>query len=508
MADRFGDLVASARDILATLDPSGAFTYVSPAIQTSLGLIPTEIVGSVIWELVHPRDVVGVHATLKDAFDRGGRRTLEFKMLDVNGQWHLLDATLQRLDDETPPVVALTATDVTEPRRLAAALKEREDQLRQARKMEVVGRLATGVAHDFGNLLTIIIGASAHLTDGLTDSSPLLAHAQSIQLSAERAASLVRQLLGFGRQRAEEPTVLEVNDVVGDAEQLLMRLLGEHIALKTSHAPDLWRIKADRTQLEQVLLNLAANARDAMPNGGTLTIETRNLSADEAAVMAPDARGPFVAISVIDTGVGMDAATQAQAFQPFFTTKHAGKGTGLGLATVHQIVKDAGGWTWLTSAPGNGTTVVVGLPRVHDAVIPAPAIAPAVGGRETLLLVEDEEGVRELVRDILAMAGYDVLEAAMPSEAERISREETRPIHLLLTDVVMPEMSGLELSMRLRASRPGLQVMYMSGFPEPLVGDGTTEAPGAHFISKPFNRQSLLERVRRALDSTQKPVTP
>lgn len=503
MADRFGDLVASARDILATLDPSGAFTYVSPAIETSLGLIPTDIVGSVIWELVHPRDVVGVHAALKDAFERGGRHALEFKMLDVSGQWHQLAATLQRLDGETPAAVVLTATDVTELRQLTAALREREDQLRQARKMEVVGRLATGIAHDFGNLLTIIIGASGHVSDGLPAASPLRTHAQSIQLSAERAASLVRQLLGFGRQRAEEPTVLDVNEVVTEAEQLLVRLLGEHIALKTSHAADLGRIKADRTQLEQVLLNLAANARDAMPGGGCLTVETRNSSGDETADGVP-----CVVISVADTGVGMDAATQAQAFQPFFTTKAAGKGTGLGLATVQQFVKDAGGWTRLSSAPGQGTTVAIALPRVHEApsqVMPVPA---AAGGGETLLLVEDEEGVRELVRDILSMAGYAVLEAAMPSEAERISREYVQPIHLLLTDVVMPEMSGLELSMRLRASRPGLQVMYMSGFPEPLVGDGTTEAPGAHFISKPFNRQSLLARVRRALDTADKPVQP
>jgi signal transduction histidine kinase/ActR/RegA family two-component response regulator len=455
---------------------------------------------------VHPRDVVGVHATLKETFDRGGRRALEFKMLDVSGHWHQLEASLQLLDAETPPVVALTASDVTELRQLTAALRERDDQLRQARKMEVVGRLATGVAHDFGNLLTIIIGASGQLADGLAGDSPLRTHAQSIQLSAERAASLVRQLLGFGRQRAEEPTVLEVNDVVAEAEQLLVRLLGEHIALKTSHAADLWRVKADRTQLEQVLLNLAANARDAMPNGGTLTIETRNAVADDAINASVGASGPFVVISVTDTGVGMDAATQAQAFEPFFTTKSFGKGTGLGLATVQQVVKEAGGWTRLTSAPGKGTTVAIGLPRETEPVSPAPAVAAAAGGGETLLLVEDEEGVRELVRDILSMAGYAVLEAAMPSEAERISREHTQPIQLLLTDVVMPEMSGLELSMRLRASRPGLQVMYMSGFPEPLVGDGVTEAPGAHFISKPFNRQSLLERVRRALDTAEKPV--
>lgn len=501
MADRFGDLVASARDILATLDQSGVFTYVSPAIQASLGLIPTEIVGSVIWELVHPHDVVGVHAALKDVFEEGAHRRLEFKMLDVTGRWHQLDATLQLLDGEAPAVTALTATDVTEIRQMARTLQERDEQLRQACKMEVVGRLATGIAHDFGNLLTIVIGASGHMLDDLPADSPLRSHAQSIQLSAERAASMVRQLLAFGRQRIETPTVVDLNEVVAEAEQLLTRLLGEHIALRTSPVPDLWPVKVDRVQIEQVLLNLAVNARDAMPSGGTLTIETRNAPGG-----CPESPAPCVVIGVTDTGIGMDAATQAQAFEPFFTTKALGKGTGLGLATVRQIVQDAGGWTHLSSSPGRGTTVTCGLPRANDPVGPVAAPPAAMaGGDETLLLVEDEDGVRELVRDILTLAGYTVLEAAVPSEAERLSAEHDRPIHLLLTDVVMPEMSGLELSMRLRDRRPGLQVMYMSGFPEPMMGDSTGEAPGAHFISKPFNRQSLLERVRRALDAAEKP---
>jgi PAS domain S-box-containing protein len=504
MADRFGDLVSSARDILATLDRSGAFTYVSPAIQRALGLIPTEVVGSIIWEIVHPHDVAIVHAALKDVFDNGATRSLDLRMLDVTGNWHQLDATLHLIDGGAP-TASLTATDVTELRQLARMLQEREEQLRQARKMEVVGRLASGIAHDFGNLLTIVIGASGHVLDELSADSPLRSHVQSIQLSGERAASLVRQLLAFGRQRVEEPVVVDLNDVFAEAEQLLTRLLGEHIALRTTRVAGLWPVKVDRVQIEQVLLNLAVNGRDAMPSGGTLTIEARNATCDDAPAGCPPVQTPSVLFSVTDTGIGMDAETQAQAFEPFFTTKSIGKGTGLGLATVRQIVNEAGGWTHLSSSPGRGTTVTVGLPRVEGPVLPVAAPAAPAGGGETLLLVEDEEGVRELVRDILTLAGYVVLEAAVPSEAERLNAEHDRPIHMLLTDVVMPEMSGLELSTRLRAKRPGLQVMYMSGFPEPMMGDGAGEAPGAHFISKPFNRQALLERVRRALDAPDRP---
>jgi PAS domain S-box-containing protein len=497
MADRFGDLVASARDILATLDQSGSFTYVSPAIQHALGLIPNEIVGNVIWELVHPRDVGTVHQIVTRAFAEGGRHTLSFQMRDVNGDWHDLDATVQFLEGEEP-TVSLAATDVTELRRLTALLHERDEQLRQAQKLEVLGRLVSGISHDFGNLLTIIIGASGRMIEALSAESPLHSHAASIRVSADRAASLVRQLLSFVRQGGDAPTTLALNELVAEAEQMVVRLVGEHITVATVYGADLWPVKADRTRIEQVLLNLAVNARDAMPQGGTLTIETRNAPEGED---NPIGRGEFVVVSVTDTGIGMDEATRARAFEPFFTTKPVGKGTGIGLATVQEIVRDAGGWTTLTSRVGQGTTVTFGLPRSAVETRQTFAAKEAQGGSETLLLVEDEEGVRELVRDMLTLAGYDVLEAAIPSDAERISRTHDGLIHLLVTDVVMPEMSGMELSDRLRAHRPDLQVMFMSGFPEPMLRGEVVEAPGTHFISKPFNRQGLLECVRRALDA-------
>jgi two-component system, cell cycle sensor histidine kinase and response regulator CckA len=501
MPDRFREVVATGtRDIFAAIDRSGAVTYVSPAVQTALGLIPTEVVGNIIWELVHPDDVVGVHGIIKSIFEQGGRQHVEFQMVDVNGRWHRLDASVQLLERE-PAEAALVATDVTDQRQLEATLRERDDQLRQARKMEVVGRLASGISHDFGNLLTIVIGASGHLLDGLPAESPLRPHAESIRLSATRAASMVRQLLGFGRQRGDEPTILNLNEVVREAEQLLLRLVGEHIEIDTICADDLWEVLADRVQLEQVLLNLGVNARDAMPAGGRVTIETRNAVATSSSRTARPGH-EYVVVTVADTGTGMDAATLAQAFEPFFTTKPLGKGTGLGLSTVHNIVRQSGGWTEIESTPGHGTKVIFGLPRAsaHVRAVSTKA-APARGGTETILLVEDEDGVRDLVRDMLELAGYRVLVAAVPSDALRISRECEDQIRLLVTDVVMPEMSGLELASTLREHRPSMQVMYMSGYPEPTVGDGTVAAPGAHFVSKPFDRQGLLHAVRRALDA-------
>jgi signal transduction histidine kinase/ActR/RegA family two-component response regulator len=442
---------------------------------------------------------------LGDLFADGEVRTIEFQMGHVDGSWRRLVAVAQLLDDQPWPQAVLNALDVTEHRQVEAALRERDEQLRQAQKMEVIGRLAGGIAHDFGNLLTVIIGATGRLLEGLPDESPFREHAGSIRESAERASAMTRQLLGFTRRQAAVATVIDLNDVLSSTEQLLRRLLGEHVELRTVRSPDLWAAMADRTQIEQVLLNLAVNARDAMPSGGWLTIETKNIAAEAMPTYDALHAVPCVAVSVTDTGIGMDASTRARAFEPFFTTKELGKGTGIGLATVYDIMRESGGWTHLVSTPGRGTTVTFGLPRAEGAPGPSPPReGGARGGTETLLLVEDEDGVRELVREMLELAGYQVLEAAMPSAAERISLEYTGPISLMLTDVVMPEMSGLDLATRLQAHRPGLQVMFMSGYPEPTTRDGGAWAPGSYFISKPFDRQALLSRVREALDGAAK----
>ena len=499
MSDRFRSLVAGTRDIVAAVDLSGSLTYLSPSAESTLGFGPADL-GAVLWELVHPDDVAAVHAAVRDAFLGEEGKSVEFQVLTATGRWHRLEAVVQLVESDGTREAVVGATDVTEVRQVEAELRARDDELRQARKMEVVGRLAGGITHDFGNLLTVIIGASEHLLDGLPGESPLRPHAESIRETAARAGSMVRQLLSFSRQRGAAPASLDLNVVIGSAAQLLQRLLGSHIEFDVIPGPDLWAVNADRTQIEQVLLNLTANARDAMAQGGRLTIETRNMLAEGMGAFDWCATGPCVVVSISDTGGGMDPATQARAFEPFFTTK--GEGTGFGLATVRRVIEQAGGWVHLVSALGLGTTVAFGLPPTGaPAVAPLPPPAP-LGGGETLLIVEDEEGVRELVRDILSLAGYRVLEASAPSEAERISREFDAPVHLLLTDVVMPEMSGFDLSARLVSSRPDLQVLYMSGFPAPEGTDGLTDTWGHHFIAKPFDRHGLLRAVREALDAS------
>ena len=496
-------------DIVTIVDRSGTVIVQSPVSERILGLAPEQLVGQVIWELVHPDDVERVEGMLRDLFGGGGVRSGVFQMRHRDGSWRTLEATARRFFDAGDPHVVLTCRDVTRSHPAEAVPRDRDERLRQTQKMATLGQLAGGIAHDFGNLLTIIIGASGQLLDALPAGSPLTRHVGSIRSSAERAAAMTKQLLAFSRHRESAPTLVDVNDLLMQTEQLLRPLIGEDIELRTVTSAGLWRVRADRTEVEQVLLNLAINARDAMPSGGRLTIETSNVASPSASGGATPP-GDYVAVSVSDTGVGMDAATQARAFEPFFTTKEAGGGTGLGLATVHRIVEHSDGWIHLASAPGGGTTVTFGLPRAIEAVA-EPTFAPATRpgdlprGDETLLLVEDEDGVRDLVRDILELAGYRVLVASVPSAAERISRDFDSTIHLLLTDVVMPEMSGLELAERVRMHRPNIQVMYMSGYPEPTTRDGGASAPGTFYLSKPFERQALLGRLREALDAAPAP---
>jgi len=504
MMGRFETLIAHARDLIATVDPGGAVTYCTPSVQHILGLPPSSVHGQLLWEMVHPEDVFGLQAALDDVFETGTPRSVIFRMPFAQGGWRTLDAILRRVESGDATEAAIAAVDVTETRRVEAALHERDEALRHSEKLEIVGRLAGGIAHDFGNLLTVITGAAGQMLDALPVGSPLRDRAQNVADSAERASALVRQLLAFGRPHAESRVVLNVNSIIRDAEQLLRRLLGEHIVLTTDCAEDLWPVKADRTKLEQVLLNLAVNARDAMAGGGRLTISTRNLTGAELDDFGVHDGAEYVTVSVADTGIGMDEGTLAHMFKPFFTTKPLGHGTGLGLATVQTILSASGGWTNARSTQGHGTTITFGLPRaeVSEHPVKTPDVpAGTRGGHETLLVVEDEKGVRDLVRDILEMAGYDVLTAPTPAEAERLCREDTRHIHLLLTDIVMPEMSGLQLAAQLKEQRPELRIMYMSGFPEPIVSDGETAAPGPHFLSKPFDRATLLKSVRAALDA-------
>jgi two-component system cell cycle sensor histidine kinase/response regulator CckA len=379
-----------------------------------------------------------------------------------------------------------------------------ETQLRQAQKMEAIGRLAGGVAHDFNNLLNVILGYGEMLLEKLPEGDPSRHKLVEIRSAANRAAGLTRQLLAFSRKQVIEPRVIDLNSLIADMEKMMRRLIGEDIELLTRPAPGLGRVRADPGQIEQILMNLAVNARDAMPDGGRLILETANADLEESfARQHPGARpGRFVTFVVTDTGVGMDAEVQSHLFEPFFTTKDQGKGTGLGLATVYGIVKQSEGYITVRSEPGRGATFTIYLPRVDAPSDRAPTRAPAVsaGGTETLLVVEDESTVRDLLGEILQGLGYTVLSTGDVDEALAIVRDRREPIHLLITDVVMPKMNGRELARRITALRADLKVIYMSGYADSaIIHQGILES-GAAFIQKPFSLTTVAQRIREILD--------
>jgi len=372
--------------------------------------------------------------------------------------------------------------------------------------MESVGQLASGIAHDFNNLLTVINGMSELLLAQVNQDDPMRADVQEISRAGERAATLTRQLLAFSRQQILESRVLDCNMIVSGMESLLGRLLGEDIELVVKLTQGVGRVKADPGQIEQVLSNLAVNARDAMPQGGQLTIETENVTTDQDyarqhGVAVPP--GPYVLLTVSDSGVGMDEATRARIFEPFFTTKGPGKGTGLGLSTVYGVVKQSLGFVWVYSEVGRGTSFKILLPQVTEAAgtdRPEPAVASSTG-TETILLAEDNAGLRKLATRVLEPAGYTVLGAASGEEALRLLERHEEPVHLLLSDVVMPGMSGRQLAERIAETRPGMKVLYMSGYTsDTIVRHGVLEAR-VPFLNKPFTGAALLRKIREVLDS-------
>jgi signal transduction histidine kinase/ActR/RegA family two-component response regulator len=377
--------------------------------------------------------------------------------------------------------------------------QELEGQLRQSQKMEAMGRLAGGVAHDFNNLLTVIKGNSSILAERLGSEHGLIKLTTQIEGAADRAVSLTRQLLAFCRMQVLQPKILDLNDLVSEMCKLLRRLVPEDIAFNFRAGESLWRVKVDPGQVEQVIMNLVVNAGDAMPTGGVLSVETRNvtISDEEASRRALVSPGQYVLLSVTDNGMGMDAETKARIFEPFFTTKEQGKGTGLGLATVYGIVKQSGGFIWVESEPGRGARFEIYLLRATERLEPGPAQnqqIPATRGLKTVLVAEDEEAVRELTCEFLKSAGYDVLSASNGAEALALAQASTKQIHVLLTDIVMPKMRGPELARRLKTLQPQIKVIYVSGYLE-YGQNGNEFVDGALFIQKPFTRNVLVARI-------------
>jgi len=391
------------------------------------------------------------------------------------------------------------AADRAENRRL-------EEELRQSQKVEAIGRLAGGIAHDFNNLLTAIVGYSDLALTNLGEGSPLSADILEIKKAGQRAATLTRQLLAFSRKQVLQPIVLDLNDVVSNTENMLRRLIGEDIELVTLLGTNLASVRADPGQIEQIILNLTVNARDAMPQGGKLTIETANVELDEAYARRHIAvePGSYVMLAVRDNGLGMDAETQEHLFEPFFTTKELGKGTGLGLSTVYGIVKQSGGNISVHSEPGKGAIFEIYFPRVNEAAEareqPKKDHSESLTGTETVLLVEDQGIVRNLVRNVLDRHGYNVLQASHGEEALRLANEHEGPIHLLLTDVVLPQMSGQQLAERMATLRSEMRVLYMSGYTNDAIVHHGVLDPGISFLQKPFTPDALARKIREILD--------
>jgi PAS domain S-box-containing protein len=484
---------------IVTLDLEGRVVTLNGAAEALLGCVAADARGRPVTEvLVHTPELVAIlQAAIQWRTGRSGTVTLPGRM-GGTVPVEITTATLKGGEGQDLGVIVILR-DLT-------AVRALEAQLRHAQKMEAVGRLAGGVAHDFNNLLTVITGRSQLLLLKLAPASPLRRDVELVEETAHRASALTRQLLAFSRKQMVQPRIVDLNEVVRGMETMLSRLIGEDIALTTHLDRTAGCVRADPAQLEQMIVNLAVNARDAMPLGGRLTLETSYVRLDEGFArqhvgLRP---GPHVRLTVRDTGVGMDGLIKAHLFEPFFTTKGPGKGTGLGLATVYGIVTQSGGAIRVESEPGQGATFTIELPRIDaPAELPGdpgiPAAAPH--GSETVLLVEDEPEVRGLARDILQQQGYTVLESADGDEALRIGREHVGPIHLLVTDVVMPLMGGRELADRLRVGRGETKVLYVSGYTDDAILHQGVSETGMAFLPKPFTASALAHKVRQVLDT-------
>ncbi|MBU1717409.1 MAG: PAS domain S-box protein, partial [Proteobacteria bacterium] len=499
--EKFRVLVEESPLGVSIIGENGDYKYVNPKFVDMFGYTPEEIPTGREWfrkaypDKEYRNQVIAAWINVIKETKFGPCRVLTFTARCKDGSKKVIQFFPVKMKTGEHFVIY---EDLTAQRKLKA-------QFVQSQKMEAIGRLAGGVAHDFNNLLTVIIGNASLLLMGLDEKDPLREDLEEISDAGDRAASLTRQLLAFSRKQPLRLAVLNLNEVITDMNKMLKRMIGEDVEVLTSFESDLISVKADQGQMEQVIMNLAVNARDAMPCGGKLTIETKNVYLDEAYWQEYDLEakpGPYVMLAVSDTGVGMDKETESHIFEPLFTTKKKGVGTGLGLSTVYGIVKQMGGYIWVYSEPGQGATFKIYLPGVETAAEPAkrkPNHLKRFEGSETILLVEDDKSVLNLARKVLKQQGYSVIEAQNGEDAFKVAEAHAGPIHLMTTDVVMPGMSGMELAQRMGPLYPGMKVLFMSGYTDDAIAHHGVLDPGIAFLQKPFTPEGLAQKVREVL---------
>jgi two-component system cell cycle sensor histidine kinase/response regulator CckA len=500
-------LVESAYDLIAEIDSDGHYVYASPNFDEQLGYPPDRMLGRSWYEQVHPEDRNDAHHTFQELMEHRPHSCPPLRLRHADGTWRWVEANLKPYENVHGESVMLAFfRDITRRKQAEEALLRSQEELLQSQKMEAIGRLAGGVAHDFNNLLTAITGYCDLLLEEIGEHEQMRADAEEIIRAADRAAALTRQLLAFSRRQVLLPKVFDLNELVSGVERLLLRLIGEHIELVTVLESELPHVRLDPGQLEQLVINLAVNARDAMPSGGHLSITTENLEIPTDGDPAHPGIAPanYITLSVSDTGVGMDASTLSKIFEPFFSTKESGKGTGLGLATVYGIIQQSGGEIRVESELGTGSTFTIYLPQVaEDLSAPESVVVhESLRGDETILLVEDSKTVRDLVLRYLENHGYTVIDAESGVEALRIAAAHPGRIDLLITDVVLPKIDGHELAMQLVEARPETAVIYMSGFSDDALSRHGVDAGDLTMIQKPFTQQQLLSEVRRVLQES------
>ena len=505
---KYRQVIENATEIIYTTDSRGNFTYANPAALKTTGFPLGELQRLNYLDLIVPEHRERVKEVyVKQWRERHGTTYVEFPFFAKSGKvlWFGQNASLV-VEGFNVAGFHIIARDITERKKAEKELAALQEQFLQAQKMEAIGHLAGGVAHDFNNLLTVIRGYTDLLLNALGEENPLYPDAEEIKNASIKAETLTRQLLAFSRRQVLQPKVLNLNDLLANMGKMIGRLIGEDVRLVTLLAENLGQVKADPGQIEQVIINLAVNARDAMPGGGKITIETANVELDKTYPSSHigATAGPYVMLSVSDTGVGMTPDVQERIFEPFFTTKEKGKGTGLGLSTVYGIVNQSGGNIYVYSKPGRGTTFKVYLPRIDEAAEATNSedtIPQSVQGSETILVVEDEKVVRKVVSSILQKKGYKVMAAASGEEALSLAqRQDKNSIQLVLTDVVMSGMNGVELAKQLTLRHPEAKVVFMSGYAGKAVILHEILHPGMPYIQKPFTPEALARKIRKVLD--------